>query len=930
MAKGGNVNLGYGGKVNLGGGSKVNLGFGKQPKIGGGKTGKIGIAGGPATPAMRKGGGGFFSDVGHLGHWIGEKASLAGHDIEGIPGGTYHLVKPLGVQFYDIARYGPRDAWGGKKGERAFEANQRDALRQTRGVVENAKQSIEHPLRDPFQTALTVGPALHGLGRIGEVARGVDTSAPRMLRAGEGERFNLSPPSRGAHGRAGQAVYDKALQRGLDKNVEGRVAGHAMKRIGGQVQEAERARQGMRASQADHLEKLGRKLNRHEQAALRLTSENVTPGEAAAYHEHMATKGGEAASRHVNLANTYRAIQKQGWLKLDENKNVAVDAMKNPRLAKADEVLAKVQARNEQIVHEHGLMNEQGARERLDAPGIQIRGAISEAARERSTYGPKGRGFVTEKPFEARAPKTGAARAGSGVIGETRSPIASKARTGLAREQGHIPDNTTRLVAQNARGLNRYVNTHELRKEWLRAATDTKQSSHDTLIREPGTPKGQIPTEYKAQMGQGKMTYDELVNHESPKGPRGFLEDILPHLKSQFHDDKNYGIGAKAPKGFKWVDRRIVGDYANAFSGSRGKFGRGMDTVNSGITAGTVYFKPGHAGTRVLTNAATNIMQGSAGLRQIAKTRGLFKALSEEDRMRALRAAGQHGFEAMPHEGVGVIGHIATRGAQGWAKYADARFRFNSIAYEARKAGYKTPAQFRDFLNKLENPEGLSAEEKARVENVAKRANREAIAYDRLNDKEKRVIARAIWFYPWMKGSLAFTGNAIREHPFKAAAGANLGAQERKRQGKALGEMPSYEFGLVPIGKKDAQGNVPVTNFQTFSPFSTLGNVLQLPEYASAVENLNPAAGALFELGSRTNQYGQHSNSPITDALQSLFSATPEFQIGAAAAGKKSKMFPTNNSWEGQLLRALIGPAYPRKVNLADLNKAAGLEKSGR
>src|SRR5438105_759504 len=49
-------------------------------------------------------------------HWVGEKASLAGHDIQGIPGGTYHLFKPLGVQAYDVARYGPRDAWGGAKG----------------------------------------------------------------------------------------------------------------------------------------------------------------------------------------------------------------------------------------------------------------------------------------------------------------------------------------------------------------------------------------------------------------------------------------------------------------------------------------------------------------------------------------------------------------------------------------------------------------------------------------------------------------------------------------------------------------------------------------------------------------------------------------------------------------------------------------------
>src|SRR6266516_5276195 len=41
--------------------------------------------------------GGFLHSVAHpfekAGHYVGEKASLAGHDIAAIPGGTYHLVR---------------------------------------------------------------------------------------------------------------------------------------------------------------------------------------------------------------------------------------------------------------------------------------------------------------------------------------------------------------------------------------------------------------------------------------------------------------------------------------------------------------------------------------------------------------------------------------------------------------------------------------------------------------------------------------------------------------------------------------------------------------------------------------------------------------------------------------------------------------------
>src|SRR5207249_7379147 len=131
-------------------------------------------------------------------------------------------------------------------------------------------------------------------------------------------------------------------------------------------------------------------------------------------------------------------------------------------------------------------------------------------------------------------------------------------------------------------------------------------------------------------------------------------------------------------------------DIGNAFSFSRGGAGRFADQVNSAVTLATVYLKPGHLPTRVFTNAATTIIQGAAGPLQLAKSVKLWHVLSHEDRMRALAAAGQSGYEAMPHEGTGLIGKGATAGAQWWAKHADAPFRFASFAYEARKGGYTT------------------------------------------------------------------------------------------------------------------------------------------------------------------------------------------------------------------------------------------------
>lgn len=895
--------------------------YGQQGANSGSSYGSRGTSGRQGKPQHH--GGGLFGSLGSIGHWVGSKAALAGHDIEGIPGGIYQTAKAADPGM--LAFRAGSDLVTGHPGRIPHELGNLASFQKEQ--FKGAYQTVKHPLRDPFATGMLVAPFLHAPLRIAEVARGSDIAEPRLLKMGDHEA-NLSPRSKGAFGRGVQRVYDKAAQRAIDRNPEGRMAAHINKRIGGQIEEAERPRRAMRVTKADQLERSGRKLSRQEQAALRLTSENIHPKEAAAFHESMA-KEGLAPGRNKGWARIYRELDRKGVLTRDKQGNMIINAQKFPELAAIDKHLADAQRAGETIIHEHNLMTPEGQQERINQPVQQIRGHLSEDQRQGPLFA-EGRGFLSEKRFEAKAPKTKVSRSGGEVIGEPRKPISAKSRTGAARMMGQIPDNTTRIAAQNLRGLLRYVNTHELRQRWLETGSDVRRTSRDILVRVPGTKAGELSPEDRALLGQGKLTTEELVAEH--QGVQNFLDHILGRFDPKANPEL-YGIGEKAPDGYKWVDRNIIGDHGNSFAASRGRPGRYFDNLNSAITAATVYYKIGHIGTRLLTNAVTNIIQGSARPEEIARSFKLFKSLSEEDRRRAWAAAGQHGFEAMPHEGTGRLGAIATKGAQFWSHRADAMFRFNSIAYEARKAGFKTPAQFRGFLDTLEHPDrpGVSAEERARVENVAKSANREAIAYDRMSDKERRFIGRAFWFYPWVKASTIFTARLPFEHPYKAGFLGAMGVEGRKQQEKMLGPVPSYEYGLLPLGKPDAQGNVNTTNFSTFSPFSTAGSLLELPEYEAAAGNLNPAAAALLGLLTRTNQYGQHSNAPISDAITALLAASPEFQIGKAVSGKhKSKMFPSNNSPLAQLERMLVGPSFPRKANKADLSKAQGLEQAGR
>lgn len=545
-----------------------------------------------------------------------------------------------------------------------------------------------------------------------------------------------------------------------------------------------------------------------------------------------------------------------------------------------------------------------------------------------------GRGYVSHQTESGKLPGGHIAASPGPVIGEPKSYISkTKHFTGKNLRSGLVPDNTTQLVADHLRRAVRYSNTARFRDTVAKTGSDVKRSDRDVLIRFPG--EKQNPAEVRAASGKAASTLDTIPEAESNPGTlRDHLEHLIPGLKDNFTEDKHQAVGVQAPKGTKWVDRKVLGDMGELAPQVDHFAGKLANRINSAVTAATVYFKPGHVATRVLTNASANVLQGSGGPLGIAKSVKLWHALSPEEQQKALLGAGQHSFQALPAQGTDVLARTARTGAKWWATHADAPFRFNSIAYEARKAGFDTPAKFREFLHQAETGETsdgkpLNAAQHAKVDWVGKRANREAIAYDRLNHFEKRAVMKVFWFYPWTKGATQFLGNTLMEHPYKSGALGAAGVQGRNQQADKLGDVPSYEFGLIPLGGGDRPES---TDFSTFSPFSTPGDLLSIPAVGALSDQLNPAYGAAVQLATRTNQYGVRSKNPIGDATSQLFSPTPEAQILSAYQGRhqdqSQRMF--EKTWLSQLERALVGPALPRRVNKSALAKAAARERSGR
>lgn len=547
-----------------------------------------------------------------------------------------------------------------------------------------------------------------------------------------------------------------------------------------------------------------------------------------------------------------------------------------------------------------------------------------------------GRGFVSARISEKKLSKAEFSGSRGPVVGAARSPIDSKTFTGRSLEQGLVPKDVTGSASRHYRQILQFENTDAMRRRALTTGSDVRRSNRDVLVREPDVPAGKISTELRQTLGQEKSVVDtpqELATQEGLRGAhQTYLEAAIPSLKAGKEAD---AVGTRAPDGFKWVDKGALGDLATAPAGPKTWIGRQMDNANSAVTAATVYFKVGHMATREFTNAATNIVQGSATPLQIKQSLSLWHALSDEDKARALAAAGQHGFASLPHEGTSLIARIAGKGAQFWARRSDAPFRFNSLAYEARKAGLSSPAEFRKLLDDLQNPHGLDGARIAKVSAVARRADREAIAYDRLNNFERRFITRAFWFYPWTKGATSFAGHTIMEHPYKAAGLGAAGAQGREQQAKDFGPLPDYEGGLFKV----AGGAKPlVADFSTFSPFSTPADVLDAAARPGETSGfLNPVYASLNSLINGMNQNGNKSKSPVKDALAELFSPTPESQIVTAYLGRHQdqsrRMFPKSPALGGTrdpLMRALLGPGTPRRFNVPAGNSAAARQKSGR
>jgi hypothetical protein len=294
------------------------------------------------------------------------------------------------------------------------------------------------------------------------------------------------------------------------------------------------------------------------------------------------------------------------------------------------------------------------------------------------------------------------------------------------------------------------------------------------------------------------------------------------------------------------------------------------------------------------------------------------------------QSTGTHGYSALPHEGTGVTARLATSGANIYSKNIDSHFRLLNLIHESRKAGINDVAGIKRVMRYAKNPMMKTAN-KAKYENILMRANRASMMYDGLTANERRTVARAFWFYPWTKAAARYGGHIAAEAPGFAGLASYLGKEGEQRQHKLLGDLPSFEYGLVPFGSKGTT----TSQLGWLWPLNTTGQVL---EYGARPEqlagDLNPVYGAAVTAAGGPNQFGETGQPhPISQGLSELFAPTPEARIihdylNKKAIEKKTRMFP-HTPGEDFYTSLLVGPSFPKHVNKKALHFAAKKERGG-
>lgn len=530
--------------------------------------------------------------------------------------------------------------------------------------------------------------------------------------------------------------------------------------------------------------------------------------------------------------------------------------------------------------------------------------------------------FKTTHPLR-QIPAT--SRSASG-LGPPKMPKV-KPLTGAAFRGGHYRTDVVRLLADASREGARVKLAREYWPKILAQSHKTEADAGGAKYAVPMRVTTDIPDEYRQAVhraNRADLTEQEAADANHAKAVK--LQEWQFPSRDAVDPATNRlrGTGEQV----RWVDRRLIGGLlvkgrpgTVTVGGKDISLGGTFDTLNA-VPKILTLAKPGYALNRV-QQAVQNLSQQGVFMRSNGKfVEALHEDLnpSEIYDLQALAGVGRSR-TLSPEAGLGK--QFVTRTAEFMGRHTDDASRMLALVHELRAHGYDTTAKVRAALHGGEKTQ-------VKLDAIATKVNQEAIPFGKLSQAEQRTISRVLFFYPWTRAAVEWTARFPFEHPYQAALAANVGQQGEAVTRRAFGNVPSWAKPLIPVGGSKAE---PYTvNLSNISTPQTIVDTGELAQSLATKSNpydgslstpagqLGPGGAALYGLLSGTDR-GKGTYAPLEAAGRAALSSIPELQMTQRLHKPAGSVYP------GGVLPAVgtpFGGGFPRKTNVAALNKTAG------
>jgi len=515
----------------------------------------------------------------------------------------------------------------------------------------------------------------------------------------------------------------------------------------------------------------------------------------------------------------------------------------------------------------------------------------------------------------------------AGVIGQTSKNLPSlKRATGKAREAGLERLDAPVIVAERGLEAQRLGQVFRVRDRLRKAGTAYPVRPDDVFMRLENLPSSKSLPPVVRQFLDDPDAF-------TPETSASLVDRLREHV---FEEGWSVDLAKRAEfeklaadgKGV-FIPRRLLGNLARRNPRILDVLPpgvlTGVDAVNNFQKLALIYLKGAYAAPQVLSNVFANLTQ-----------QGVFAPANLTRSFRLNAKLGERwGVVVDDLMDTGYLGVLASEGgplqratsatAGFLGKGVDRPFRRASFLHEARRAGYRSDSDVVRLLSDADLADDLA--------DVVTRAKQEIFDFSELSPRERAIVTRIVFVYPWLKAATKYTGRFVRDKPVQTAALAQLARQGQQATEEEFGQLPSWLEGAI------AAGGGRVVNPASAGIFSTpaeIGEALANlgsgeDPFATVSRFYTPALGTLARLTTGRDELGREAgglgrsireelvaNTPIARVAQQ---ALPETPLTRALIGERrpSKTFPDRN----EFIRFMLGGLYPERVNRRVLRENA-------